>query len=106
MDLVLANHILHHNAVVDAFGHISTRQPTTVSGRFMMSANMAPALVRSPADFVEYKISDLQPAQGQVAKGFVERCTHSELYKRYPQVMCAAHAHADDVLPFTQVVCR
>ena len=66
-----------------------------------MSANMAPALVRQPADFVEYNVFDAQSAHGSQTKGFVERYIHSELYKRYPGVMCVVHAHADDVLPFT-----
>ncbi|ETI19690.1 hypothetical protein G647_08703 [Cladophialophora carrionii CBS 160.54] len=58
-DLVLANHILHHNHVVDAhaFGHVSIRHPTDPS-RFIMSANMARALVRSAADLAEYNVGD------------------------------------------------
>ncbi|KIW70072.1 hypothetical protein PV04_02380 [Phialophora macrospora] len=60
-----------------------------------MSANMAPALVRSAADFAEYNVGD------GPQKGFVERYIHSEVYKRYAGVVCVIHAHADDVLPYT-----
>jgi ribulose-5-phosphate 4-epimerase/fuculose-1-phosphate aldolase len=98
-DLVLANHILHHHGVVDAFGHVSIRHPTRHE-IFIMSSNMAPALVRSPADFVEYNVADAQPAGNVHAKGFVERYIHSEIYKRYAGVMCVVHAHADDVMPY------
>lgn len=66
-----------------------------------MSANMAPALVRSVGDFVYYYVHDAQPTRSDSPKGFVERYIHSELYKRFPEVMCVIHAHADDVLPYT-----
>ncbi|EXJ61767.1 hypothetical protein A1O7_02197 [Cladophialophora yegresii CBS 114405] len=69
-----------------------------------MSANTAPALVRSAADFAEYNVSDAQPAHRDgPRKGFVERYIHSELYKWYAGVVCVIiHAHADDILPYTR----
>ena len=51
-DLVIANHILADQGVMDAFGHVSVRHPTKPD-HFLMSRNLAPALVTS-ADIVEY----------------------------------------------------
>jgi len=99
-DLIRANHILHYNNVVDAFGHISIRSPEN-QHCFIMSANMAPALVRTPQDFVVYNVSDGETEQENAPRGFIERYIHSELYKKYPDVMCVIHSHADDVLPYT-----
>ena len=43
-DLVDANHILFHQGVVDAFGHVSVRHPH-IRNRFYLARNMAPASV-------------------------------------------------------------
>jgi ribulose-5-phosphate 4-epimerase/fuculose-1-phosphate aldolase len=96
---VVANHIIHKNGVVDAFGHISIRHPGKADV-FIMSANMAPALVRSTSDFVEYRIADSAPCHTNAPKGFIERFIHSEIYKSYSGVKCVIHSHAEDVLPF------
>ena len=43
-DLVLANHILVNQGVLDGFGHISVRDPANPQ-RFFIARSMAPALV-------------------------------------------------------------
>ncbi|MEE8333257.1 MAG: class II aldolase/adducin family protein, partial [Alphaproteobacteria bacterium] len=43
-DLVTANHILAHEGVVDAFGHVSLRHPDNAD-RFLLSRSRAPELV-------------------------------------------------------------
>ena len=43
-ELSLANRILAHEGIVDAFGHISVRHPTD-PGRFLISRHRAPELV-------------------------------------------------------------
>ena len=43
-DLVHANHILYHQGVVDAFGHVSVRDPARPD-RFRLSRSRAPVLV-------------------------------------------------------------
>jgi hypothetical protein len=43
-DLVVANHILFEQGVVDAFGHISVRHETQPD-RFLLARNMAPGSV-------------------------------------------------------------
>ena len=44
-----------------------------------MSSNMAPVLVRSASDLVEYQTDDARSAHGQRAKGLFEEKIHSEL---------------------------
>ena len=61
-DLITANHILYHHKVLDAFGHISLRNPDN-SHTFFMSHSIAPALVSSPSDIVEYNIEDASPVK-------------------------------------------
>ena len=50
--LITANHILHYHNVVDAFGHISVRNPQDPS-TFFISKSLAPALVASREDIEE-----------------------------------------------------
>uniref|UniRef100_A0A8H7TTA0 Class II aldolase/adducin N-terminal domain-containing protein n=1 Tax=Bionectria ochroleuca TaxID=29856 RepID=A0A8H7TTA0_BIOOC len=98
-DLIVANHIIYSKGVVDAFGHISVRHPHD-HDTFIMSANMAPALVSSEADFMHYRVSDGSPVQETSSKHFIERFIHSEIYKRYNEVNCVVHSHAEEVLPY------
>jgi HCOMODA/2-hydroxy-3-carboxy-muconic semialdehyde decarboxylase len=44
-DLVAANRILLTHGIVDGFGHVSVRHPER-SDRFLLSRNLAPALVQ------------------------------------------------------------
>ncbi len=98
-DLITANHILHYHSVVDAYGHISIRSPAD-SAQFIMSGNRAPALVASPDDFVYYYISNASSVDPDAPRGYIERYIHSEIYKRFSNVSCVIHAHAEDVLPY------
>ena len=80
-DLITANHILHNHHVLDAYGHISLRNPNNPQ-TFFLSHSIAPALVTSPSDIVEYNIEDASPVQDGVSKGYNERCIHSEILKK------------------------
>ena len=51
-DLVYANRILYNEGVLDAFGHISVRDPTDPT-HFYMSRGIAPSLVTSK-DILRY----------------------------------------------------
>ena len=98
-DLIIANRIIYQQNVVDAFGHISVRHANDAD-KFIMSASMAPGLVSSEADLVEYNVSDASPARATTLKHFIERFIHSEIYKRYPEVQCVIHSHSEHVLPY------
>src|SRR5690349_20672387 len=53
-DVVLANHILADQGVVDGFGHVSIRDPADPN-KFLMARSMAPELV-TPADVLEHDL--------------------------------------------------
>ncbi|TID16172.1 Acyl-CoA dehydrogenase family member 11 [Venturia nashicola] len=98
--LITCSHILHRRGVFDAYGHISVRNPDNHDA-FYMSRNLPPALMQSADDIVEYKLEDAEPMEKDAPKGFAERCIHSEIYKKFPDVNAVVHAHATEVLPFT-----
>lgn len=98
-DLITANHILHYHNVLDAYGHISVRNPTNPS-RFFLSYSLAPALISSTTDLIEYHISDASPVNS-TAKGYSERFIHSEILKQYPSINSVVHSHSEAVLPYT-----
>jgi ribulose-5-phosphate 4-epimerase/fuculose-1-phosphate aldolase len=99
-DLITANHILHYHKVVDAYGHVSIRHPENPDV-YMMSGSVAPALVESPDDLIEYNVSDSSPVHSNAKKGYLERHIHGEIFKRYPDVNCVIHSHSEAVLAFT-----
>ena len=53
-ELTLANRILAHEGVLDAFGHVSLRHPTD-PGRYLLSRSRSPALIE-PDDILEYTL--------------------------------------------------
>ena len=65
-----------------------------------MSGYLAPALVSSAEDLIEYNIEDSSPLDPNAGKGYSERFIHGEMYKRWPGVNCVVHSHAEAVLPF------
>ncbi|MSQ56613.1 MAG: class II aldolase/adducin family protein [Limnohabitans sp.] len=95
-DLVVANHILVNEGVVDSFGHISVRHDKHPD-RFLISKSMAPALVIAK----DVLCCDLD---GQVLESqercYVERFIHSEIYKARPDVMSVIHSHSPAIIPF------
>ncbi|KAH8599739.1 class II aldolase and Adducin N-terminal domain-containing protein [Bisporella sp. PMI_857] len=93
-DLIVANHILHYHNVVDAYGHISLRHPDKPD-IFIMPASKAPALVSSPSDFVQYRISDADPVDPAAKEGYQERFIHSEIYKTFPYINSVVHSHSE-----------
>lgn len=66
-----------------------------------MPRNIAPALLSSAADIVEYRVEDASPVDLSSPTGYVERYIHSEVYKRYPEIKSVIHSHSPAVLPFT-----
>ncbi|KAI8956260.1 major facilitator superfamily domain-containing protein [Xylaria longipes] len=95
-----ALHILHNNGVLDAYGHLSVRNPNNTT-TFFMSRNVAPALVSSLDDIVEYHISDASPVEPNAPNGFIERYIHSEIYKRFSQISTVVHSHSPAVIPYS-----
>jgi HCOMODA/2-hydroxy-3-carboxy-muconic semialdehyde decarboxylase len=96
-DLVIANRILAREAVVDAYGHVSTRHPDD-PGRFLIARSLAPELV-APEDIVELGL-DGQPLRAETRPLYLERFIHAAIFAARPEVTAVVHAHAEDTLPF------
>jgi HCOMODA/2-hydroxy-3-carboxy-muconic semialdehyde decarboxylase len=94
-ELVIANHVLAQQGILDGYGHVSVRKG---ADRYLMSRSMAPGLV-TPADILEYDLdSNAIADRGQ--KSFVERFIHGEIYKSRPDVHSVIHSHTPDLIPF------
>lgn len=61
---------------------------------------MAPGIVSTQADLVEYFVSDSRPVDPGARKGYAERFIHGELFRRYPSINSVVHSHAEAVLPY------
>jgi ribulose-5-phosphate 4-epimerase/fuculose-1-phosphate aldolase len=97
-ELVLANQILVDQGVLDAYGHVSVRDPQNPNHFFL--ARHIPAVTVTAADVIEYDF-DANPVDGSNATGYSERFIHSEIYRARPDVMAIVHTHAPDLIPFT-----
>lgn len=73
--LITSSHILHKYGIFDAYGHVSVRNPDNPS-TFFMPSNMAPALLTSVDDLVEYNVEDAAPTEETKKPGYVERYIH------------------------------
>ena len=97
-DLVIANRILAHEGVVDAYGHISVRHPER-SDRFFLSGSRSPELVTLD-DIIEYDL-DCNPIDLRGRAQYTERPIHGAIYRKRPDVISVVHNHAYEVIPFT-----
>jgi len=96
-ELVAGNHILSHEKVVDAFGHISVRHDKD-PGKFLMARHLAPGLV-SPKDIVTFDL-DCNAVANPAKRYYSERFIHGEIYKTRPEVTSVIHCHAPSLIPF------
>lgn len=95
-DLVVANHILFDQGVVDAFGHISVRHDKRPD-RFFLARNMAPGQVTA-ADLLEFTL-DGEPVNLNGRRAYLERFIHGELLRSRPDVKSVVHSHSPSILP-------
>jgi HCOMODA/2-hydroxy-3-carboxy-muconic semialdehyde decarboxylase len=95
--LVAANRILANEGIVDAFGHISVRDPRG-GQRFWLSRSRSPALVELD-DLMEFSLDGAAvDARGRTPYG--ERMIHAAVYAARGDVHSVVHHHAHGVLPF------
>jgi HCOMODA/2-hydroxy-3-carboxy-muconic semialdehyde decarboxylase len=99
-DLVDANLILFNEGVVDAFGHVSVRNPDNHNNYFL-ARNMAPGLV-TREDLIKFDL-DGNVVDGDTRKVYLERYIHGEIYRARPDVMAVVHSHSPSVVPFSAV---
>jgi HCOMODA/2-hydroxy-3-carboxy-muconic semialdehyde decarboxylase len=96
-DLVAANRILSNHGVLDAYGHISARDPASHQ-HYWISRSMAPALVTA-SDIIACDL-DNKPVRPGETRLFFERVIHGEIYKARPDVMAVLHNHSPSLIPF------
>src|SRR5688572_19727469 len=97
-DLVVANHILAHENVVDGYGHVSIRHPDRPD-RFFISVSRAPELV-TREDIVELDL-DCRPVAPETRTLYLEVPIHGGIYQARPDVMAVIHNHAHEVIPYS-----
>jgi ribulose-5-phosphate 4-epimerase/fuculose-1-phosphate aldolase len=97
-DLVAANRILAREiGVLDAYGHVSVRDPRNPS-RYYLSRAIAAGMVTA-ADIIEYDL-DSRAVGKDRPDGYLERFIHGEIYKARPDVMAVIHAHSPELIAF------
>ena len=96
-ELALANNILAHEGVLDAFGHVSVRHPGD-PGRYLLSRSRSPALIE-PGDILEFTL-DSAPVKPPKVHLYAERVIHGCIYQARADVMAVCHHHAPSVMPF------
>lgn len=96
-ELVLANRILAHEGVVDAFGHVSMRHPHD-PGRYLISRHRACEVVEE-ADILEFTL-DSVPVEPTTLRLYSELVIHGCIYQSRPDVHSVCHHHAVSVLPY------
>jgi ribulose-5-phosphate 4-epimerase/fuculose-1-phosphate aldolase len=99
-DLVAANRTLARLNVLDAFGHVSVRDPRKPH-RYLISRSIAPESV-SATDILLLDLDSqtVEPKDdGKLL--YRERFIHGEIYKARPDVNAVVHSHSPTVVPFT-----
>jgi len=95
---VLANRILACENVLDAFGHVSVRNPEN-PGAFFQSRSLGPELV-TRADLLEIDL-DGNVLSKTDATPYGERIIHAAILKARPDVNAVFHGHPHSVIPFS-----
>jgi HCOMODA/2-hydroxy-3-carboxy-muconic semialdehyde decarboxylase len=96
-DLVIANHILFREGVVDGFGHVSARHDRNPS-QFLLARSIAPATVTAD-DIMEFDLEG-NAVDPRGRRPYLERFIHSEIYRTRPDVLAIVHSHSPAVIPF------
>jgi ribulose-5-phosphate 4-epimerase/fuculose-1-phosphate aldolase len=96
-ELTIANRILAHEGVLDAFGHVSVRHPTDPN-RYLLSRSRSPLLIE-PDDILEYTL-DSEPVRPPKVLLYAERVIHGCIYQARSDVVAVCHHHASAVMPF------
>jgi len=99
-DLVAANRILANLQVLDAFGHVSVRDPKNPK-RYLISRSIAPeSVVASDILALDLDSQAVHP-EDQDKLLYRERFIHGEIYKVRSDVNSVVHSHSPTVVPFT-----
>jgi len=99
-DLVAANRALARLGVLDAFGHISVRDPHDPH-RYLISRSIAPESVSADDILLLDLDSQTVDPKDEGKLLYRERFIHGEIYKVRPDVNAVVHSHSPTVVPFT-----
>ena len=102
-DVVVANRILARFGIVDAYGHVSVRDPRD-AGRYLISRSLAPEIVED-GDVVVLDL-DSAPRKTERRLMYAERFIHGDIYKARPGVVAVVHNHSPSVIPFGVTTAR
>ncbi|SRR6266545_4075279 len=95
--LAAANRILAHEDVVDAFGHVSVRDPDNPK-RYVMARSRSPELVEF-GDLIRFE-QDGRSLDPENRTPYGERMIHGAIYEARSDVNAVVHNHAYSLLPF------
>ncbi len=98
-DVAIANRILAHEGVVDAYGHVSVRYPGD-KNRFLLSRSRAPELV-TPDDLMEFGLDGEVVDKADKRAPYAERFIHSAIYETRPEIVAVVHNHSQAIVPFS-----
>ncbi len=96
--LVAANRILAREEVVDAFGHVSLRDPENPK-RYIMARSRSPELVEF-GDLIRFEQDGRSLDPGNRTP-YGERMIHGAIYEMRSDVNAVVHNHAYSLLPFS-----
>lgn len=96
-DLVVANHILAAQGILDGYGHVSARHNLD-HNRYLLSRSLAPELVTA-ADIMEFDLAST-PVNPQGRALYLERFIHGQIYAGRPDVRAIVHHHSPAIIPF------
>jgi len=99
-DLVAAYRTLASLNVLDAFGHVSVRDPRNPK-RYLMSRSIAPESVTAGDILLLDLDSQIVDRRDEGKLLYRERFIHGEIYKVRPDVNAVVHSHSPTVVPFT-----
>lgn len=95
--LIAANRILAREEVVDAFGHVSVRDPENPK-RYVMARSRSPELVEY-SDLIRFE-QDGRSLDPENRTPYGERMIHGAVYEARSDINAVVHNHAYSVLPF------
>ena len=96
-DLAIANRILAHEGVVDAFGHVSIRHPERAD-RFFLARSRSPELV-TIEDLMEFEL-DGTPVDARGRAPYLERFIHGAIYETRQDVASVIHNHSHEIIAY------
>jgi ribulose-5-phosphate 4-epimerase/fuculose-1-phosphate aldolase len=95
--LALANRMIAHEGVIDAFGHVSVRHPEKPD-HYLLSRSRSPELVE-PGDILELDADSEVVTPGDILP-YGECVIHGEIFRARPDVTAIVHHHSPAIMPF------